>query len=230
MNILITRPKEQGLETKKILHEIGFESAVIPMVEIEKNELELKKRKHDFTIITSQNAIRNEEWIKEKPLFIVGSHSATIAKNLGYENIISVSKDANDLAEVVISSCRQKDKLLYLSGEIQAIDITKMLNEAGLQVDKRVVYQSLEVTSLSKKEVSQINHNVDIVLFYSPRTTHIFLNLAKAYGISTANKNCICISKNCAEAASGIPWKKILAAKTPDESGILELLQQINYN
>ena len=88
MKILLTRPICDSIITSKALGKIGFETIIIPFLEIGSvNYQEFKISKSDYIMFTSKNAanfFKFEEQFKNNLVFSVGSET----KNILQEKII----------------------------------------------------------------------------------------------------------------------------------------------
>lgn len=216
--ILITRPIEQADSTQKKISKLGFESKVCPLLEIMKLDyLGIVDHSYDAIIITSQHAAQvalNISWLREKKAYLVGTKSAKILNGF---DIKYVAKDSTDLLKHLQIALPAKSKLLFICGDFVADNLDTKLKKAGFKLTKSVVYKSVGVTSLDP----EILTGVTTILFYSPRTAEIFINV---YQGDTSKMNAICISKKTAEVLSDRPFQNIKIADEPNEDSMLKLL------
>ena len=72
------------------------------------------------------------------------------------------------------------------------------------------------------------NGDFDGVLIYSPRTGRTFKRLAVAEGLGNglASVRAYCLSKNVAEAVSGLAWASILTDDRPEQVALLTLFDE----
>ena len=216
--ILITRPIEQADSTQKKLSKLGFESKICPLLEIMKlDHLGIVDHSYDAIIITSQHAAQvalNIPWLKEKKAFLVGTKSAKILNGF---DIKYVAKDSTDLLKHLQIALPAKSKLLFICGDFIADNLDTKLKKAGFKLTKSVVYKSVGVTSLDPETLSGITK----ILFYSPRTAEIFLNV---YQGDTSKIEAVCISNKTAEILSETKFQSVRVSEEPNEDSMLKLL------
>ena len=95
--------------------------------------------------------------------------------------------------------------------------------------DSQVLYRARPATELSGEiRLALADSEIDIVLFYSPRTAAIFVKLAKASGLELACEKLeiFCLSEAVAEAADVIMWRLVLIAATPTQAALLDRLDE----
>ncbi len=115
--------------------------------------------------------------------------------------------------------------MLYLSGSETTGDLEGKLKSHGFTVSRVIVYdaQPCEIDSLAG-----VLDGLDGVLLYSPRTTKLWVNQVKQAGQEEKARQLLhfCLSAN---VAANLPqgWAKRVA-RTPDENGMLTLLDQVN--
>ena len=94
MKILLTRPICDSIITSKTLSKIGFETLIVPFLEISSVNYEgLKISKSDYIMFTSKNAanfFKFEKQFRNNSVFSVGSETKNILKEKGFKNIKDV--------------------------------------------------------------------------------------------------------------------------------------------
>src|SRR5581483_1903331 len=96
-------------------------------------------------IVTSANAIRavapqlRDLGLVELPLFAVGEHTASVAREFGFTEVIVAGGDAASLRDKVIEGARdkvlkKKSTLLYLAGADMSRDLGGELGAEGFSV------------------------------------------------------------------------------------------------
>ena len=97
----------------------------------------------------------------------------------------------------------------------------------GFRVIRRVVYAAREAASLPEAALAALrDRNVSYALFFSPRSAACSLRALVASGLGDAlgEVEAIAISPRVATALEGLRWRRIRAARRPDQDHILELL------
>lgn len=179
-------------------------------------------------IITSKNALRalkDYSHLKKIPLYVVGDQTAALAHQLGFITIFNASGNSRDLQELVTRQAKpEKGVLYYLSGQIIKRDIVHKLRVLGFKAQRQIVYQVNDIEHFSNSLITDFfNKKISHVLFFSPRTTELFVNLVKVSKLEKAialNK-ALCLSYDIAEKAQKILWKEIWISPHPSTYNML---------
>lgn len=218
--ILITRPKEQGMQTHEKLKSLGFNSRILPLLEILKlDSPSIIDHKYTAAIITSQHAaiVANQiSWLKEKPTYVVGSKTA---KSLIDFDLKFVAKDNNDLLKYLKLNLGIKEKILYICGDHVAGEFDKKLIKHGYNITKSIVYKSVAIKDILPKDLEGIEY----IFFYSPRTAQIFSETFKG---DCSSITAICISSNTANELVAKKFKSIKIPSSPNEDSMIQLLNK----
>lgn len=102
--------------------------------------------------MTSANAIRavapqlRDLGLLELPLFAVGEHTAAVARETGFTNVIVAGGDAASLRDKVMQGAREellttKTTLLYLAGADLSRDLGGELGAEGFSVVTQTTYR-----------------------------------------------------------------------------------------
>src|ERR1700756_3082867 len=241
MAILVTRPHPDAETTAASLRARGFEVLLAPMLRFEPAAF------HDDTeaqygglIVTSANALRAIESdlkasrLLKLPLFAVGEHTAAVARNLGFEQVISAGGDATALRECVLGAVKSKVlkkayPLLYLAGADLARDLSGDFRERGITVVTQTTYRMVPVLSLPREtcEAFAANH-IEAVLHYSRRSAGAFLEAVRAAGVeisALAIPQC-CISAAVASIVRDAGAMQVMVAASPDETALFAALDR----
>lgn len=225
--VLIIRQEEEAIPLTNILRENGVLSYVSPLFTPRFFPLPPLGNAQGL-IITSKNALRaikDQEALKNLPLYAVGDKTAELAAHFGFKKIFSASGDNKALCALIQQKAfRSKEILWYLSGKIIKGDSIGQLTQKGFAVRRQVVYDlqaerslppSLEHT-LTQREISHI-------LFFSPHTTEIFLTLlteARLEAIA-CEMTALCISPDVVKKAVRLPWKKVWVSPKPTTEAMI---------
>ncbi len=144
MAVLVTRPQPDDEATAAALRARGFEVLSAPVLRFEplpfQDDGEVA---YGGVIVTSANALRGIASrlkggaLLKLPLFSVGEHTASAAREAGFENVISAGGDAGALRDRVLASVKARElkktsPLLYLAGADLARDLAGELGRARL--------------------------------------------------------------------------------------------------
>jgi uroporphyrinogen-III synthase len=157
--------------------------------------------------------------------------TAARARAEGFAAVASAAGNSMDLARLVADRLRQRDgRLLHISGSDVAGDLIGQLGERGFTVERSVLYEARPVAALSATATAALAAGeIDIALFFSPRTAAIFTRLAEAAGVRQACEQMIALSISpAADAALGeITWHERRVAQRPDQAVLLDQLDRL---
>jgi uroporphyrinogen-III synthase len=241
MAVLVTRPHPDDEATASALRARGFEVLLAPMLRFEPVAFyDDTDAQYGAVLVTSANALRGIEphlkgsRLLKLPLFTVGEHTASAARSIGFENVIPADGDAASLRDVVLAAVKAKDlkkasALLYLAGADLARDLAGELGERGFTVVTHTTYRMNPVTSLPH-EVSEAfaTNRVAAVLHYSRRSARAFLEAVRTAGVeisALAIPQC-CISAAVASVVRDAGATRVMAAASPDENALFEVLDR----
>ena len=234
MRILITRPLERAQPLAEKLKAEGFEVLLAPMLSIETCAFEMPGDHLQaliFTSVQGVEAIAAEESLKMFPVLTVGAKTAGAAARAGFETVYNADGDVEALYNLILEKGNTgKGLLLHLAGDQTTGKLVERLKSYGFQAERRKVYETHPADSLPASVLEKIRvRGFDGVLFFSPRTAHIFnriveeTNLEDCLGQATA----FCLSQNIARETGKLPWKRTLIADRPTEPSMIALLQGI---
>ena len=214
--ILLTRPQELSQKIAQDLAKKNLSSLIQPLFSIIQIDNLPPIKKLQAVLITSQNAVfalTKLAIAKDILVLTIGKKTAFEAKKLGYQNIISANNSAASLLDLAITTLTKGDGLiLYLSGEIITLDLTKKLQDLGFKAKKIMVYKTKESQNLLPKTIDEITSgSVAEIWFYSKRTAEIFYKLAKKHHLlgCLPQIKILCFSKAIANFAQAIGFLNI---------------------
>jgi uroporphyrinogen-III synthase len=241
MAVLVTRPYPDDEPTASALRARGFEVLRAPMLRFEPLAFRDDETMHyDAVLVTSANAVRGLEpqlagsRLLKLPLFVVGAHTASVARQMGFENVLAADGDAARLRDGVLAAVKAKQlkkagRLLYLAGADVARDLAGELTAHGFSVVTQTTYKMAPVTSLPR-EVSEafVVNGIEAVLHYSRRSARAFLDAARAAGveISALAIPQACISAAVASVLREAGATQLVVAASPHESALFEALER----
>ena len=241
MAVLVTRAHPDDETTAAGLRAKGLDVLLAPMLRFEPipfhDDLDAR---YGAVIVTSANALRGIEphlagsRLLKLPLFAVGEHTASAARQAGFNNVIPAGGDAVALRDLVLASVKAKalkkaSTLLYLAGADLARDLAGELGERGFSVVTHTTYRMNPVSSLPR-EVSDAfaASRIEAVLHYSRRSARAFLEATRTAGFeisALAIPQC-CISDAVASIVRDAGATQVLVARSPDENALFEVLDR----
>ena len=192
MHIWVTRPPEDAKILRARLIAQGHEVFAEPLLTIEYDKEEpLELDDAQATIATSKNALRaiaereDCQVCKQLPLYAVGKGTASVARALGFENVIEGPARARELLQVITDHAQINDgALVHLSGADVAFPLAEELSRLGYSVFQPIVYHAKISDRLSDNLLNKlVLGQIQGVILLSPRTAEAFVNLARAHQI-----------------------------------------------
>lgn len=233
MRVLITRPMMDADRTAERLRALGHHALIDPVIEIEPLVPQTVLGE-DFAglVFTSANAARiaaKPDVLKpllSLPVFAVGTHTAEVARDCGFQNVAAAAGDVNALGELLAASLPAPSRVLHVAGEDRAGDLPAALVRAHIGVETLVIYRARASAALRDATRDALRSGrIDAVLHFSPRSAALFVQLADAAGRGGEIR---ALRHFCLSAAVAEPLKAFGAsveiASAPDEAALLELL------
>jgi uroporphyrinogen-III synthase len=239
MAVLVTRPYPDDEATAAALRARGFEVLRAPMLRFEPVPFQDDSdASYGAVIVTSANALRAiaphlaDSRLLKLPLFAVGEHTASAAREAGFGEVIAARGDAGALRDLVQGAVKSKQlkkasTLLYLAGADLARDLAGELGEKGFTVVTHTTYRMIPASSLPREICDAfVANQIEAVLHYSRRSARAFLDAARSGGVeisALALPQC-CISATVAAVLRDAGATRVMAAAQPDENALFEAL------
>ncbi len=238
MTLLLTRSKEDAAPTLEALESAGHSVAHEPLLTIVSGpdagaEPDIVLDGVQALLATSANSVRAiRRWDRAKalPLLAVGPRTAQTARDLGFARVDEAGGDVEKLAELAAEKLDAGlGPVLHVAGKVRAGDLKGLLEAQNFTVKRVVLYEAEAAKRFSDEaRIALEAGHITGVLFYSPRTAEIFLELVRAAGLDAvlAGLTAYCLSANIADRLQGSNWKAIEIADRPDDAAMLALLPE----
>ena len=227
--ILITRPIDEATSTAERLEAMGHRVVMAPIIRVEPVSFELPENNRSI-IVTSMNGARMglaNVGDKARPIFAVGEKTANAARELGFTNVSVGPGTARQLVPLLLEcGLSEKRKYTHLCGSTLSYNICDVLKNEGLDAENTVTYQTAAVRGLSAGVQEALDAGeIDVALFYSPRTATIFEEVVADYGRSDwlRSLDALCLSTRVSQNLLG-PWRKKTYAVIPTEKAMFSML------
>lgn len=226
---LVTRPRDEAKRLAALLAERGIACVIEPMIEIAERPAALP----DLTgvqaiLLTSANGARALARASDAcgvPVFAVGDATTRAARAAGFGQVESAGGDVEDLARLVARRLRATDgTLLHVAGSEVAGDLAGALCASGFTVERAVLYEARAAEALTSETTRLIEDGeIDLALFFSPRSAAIFARLADAANAcdGLAATMAVSISATADAALGDLPFRARLVAATPTQAALL---------
>lgn len=221
IQILCTRPLSQAIideANKKGLHtdELSFiETAAIESVEVQQ-EIEHAFLLNTTVVFTSMNAVEAVAayLTDEQPdwqVYCIGFTTQQLVKKyFGAHVIVGVAENAAALAEKILED-GAAEEVIFFCGNQRRDEMSMLLAEAGITVTEVVVYETIALPHVLKKEY-------DAILFFSPSAVDSF------FSVNTIKRETLffAIGTTTAAAIQQYSDGKIIIAAQPGKEALLQ--------
>ncbi len=233
MRLLVTRPQPEADRFARTLESLGHTAVVAPLLLIEPSQPIPPERyaAADAIAITSARALAAltpPATALDLPLYAVGDATAETARAAGFTKVEAAEGDARALAALLSRRLAHGSRLLHPSGADLATDLSLLLAEHGIAVERHVVYRAHTAERLPAAAADALKQScLDAATFFSPRTAKTFVRLAGDSGLAarTATLIAFCLSPAVAAGLTGSAWREIHTAARPDRAGMLEIIE-----
>lgn len=234
MRALITRPRENAGAIARALSERDIEPIQEPLLEIRATE----HGPIDFegiqaillTSVFGARELAASTDRRDLPILAVGDATAKAARDAGFAQVESARGDAEALVALAIDRLKPADgALLHAGGRTVAGDLPGQLGEAGFEVRRVELYAALPAPALSIETTEALKAGqIDLVLFFSPRTAATFVRLVGEAGLADrcTGVTALCLSEQVAESARGLTWHAIEVADRPEQPAMVALVDR----
>jgi uroporphyrinogen-III synthase len=227
--VLITRPEPGATETAARLTALGLIPIIAPFLSIVTRDIRAPDRVA-ATLLTSRNAVfACSPSLHNRPVFAVGTATATQATAAGFSRVFNADGDATTLARLVADTLSPADGSLFLpTGQGQGADLAASLRQRGFHVLRRVAYRVSGVPVLPEPAATHLRQRqLAAAMFFSGETARHFVRLLHAAELSDAvsDVEAVSISERAAMALRGLPWRRISVAAKPNQDAMLVLLK-----
>lgn len=234
MRALITRPRSEAETLAAELARRGIEAIVEPLIEIAVRGVAFAEPAGVQAILcTSANGVRalaRASAERSLPVFAVGDATARAAREAGFARVESAGGDVGDLARLVRARLRPADgRLLHVAGSDVAGDLGRLLGGARFAVERAVLYDARAVGALTPATARLIaGGEIDLALFFSPRTAAIFARLVDEAGIASglAATAALSISPAADAALGDLKLRSRAVAAAPTQAALVALVDR----
>ncbi len=235
MRALVTRPRGDAKSLAALLAARGVDAVIEPMIEIVENDRALPNFDGvQAFLCTSANGVRalaRASADRDIAILAVGDATARAARAAGFGEVASAAGDVGDLARLVRRRLHPANgRLIHVAGSEIAGDLAGILGAAGFAVERAVLYEARAATVLTPSTARLIDDGeIDLALFFSPRSAAIFVHLveAAAIGEGLATSTALSISPAADAPLAALPFGDRRIAGAPTQAALLALVEQV---
>jgi uroporphyrinogen-III synthase len=236
MKALVTRPQEDAAPLASALRARGIEPVLAPMLRILPEpdgaaRLGGALAGVQAVLFTSANGARAYAAASSRfdiPAYCVGGASAAAARMAGFRAVVSAEGDVEDLAALTVSRLAPGNgALLHAAGTVTAGDLDAELGAKGFMVRRVELYRAEPARAIAPEAAEALkSHEIEIALFFSPRSARTFVRLAQEAGFPDifASMTAFGLSAKVAQALRALTWRGIEVAQTPSQGSLLAAL------
>lgn len=238
MAVLVTRPAPDCEATAEVLRRRGFEPMLAPMLVFQALPFHIEDDR-DFRglILTSTNALRAIALhplprLQGLPAFVVGARTAQAAREAGFRDVRIAEGDAASLRDLIVANAPERRgvaPLLYLSATDVSRDLGGELGLRGINIVAVPVYRMARLDDFTDAvRAAFARQAIGAVLHYSRRSAQAFIAATRRAGleISALALPQICLSETIAATLREAGADRLIVAKTPNETDLLDALEQ----
>jgi uroporphyrinogen-III synthase len=232
MRVLVTRPMDDALETAAQLAARGHQSTISPLLEIRLcAEVAISLIGVQAILATSSNGVRalsQRSDGRELPLFAVGEHTASVARDVGFSDVRSANGNVQTLAAAVSTWARpERGALIHIAGSQEPGPLVTDLRVRGYDVRTAMLYRAVPAARLSTAAQEALQTGLlDAILLFSPNTAATFVDCVAVDGLQNYCRTLVayCISRAAAAPLKPLRLKDVRWPAHPDQAGVLSLL------
>lgn len=234
MSILVVRPSPDNEKTAEGLRAAGYDVLLSPLLRFEPMPLyDDHNATYDAVVVTSANALRGIEGfpilsrLQPVTLFAVGDSTAELARQYGFQNVVSASGDSGALRELVIRKVPAGRTLCYLAGADLGRDLPTELGARGYTVVTHTTYRMNKTPHFTDEaRAAFAAGQIDAVLHYSRRSAKAFVEAVQDAGLEIAAFSLpqCCISDGVAAILREACASRVVVAASPDENAVFDML------
>jgi uroporphyrinogen-III synthase len=230
MQVLVTRPPEDGARTAQKLIALGHRALLAPVTRIVPTGDPMPSEPYDALIVTSAHAAKAAASLdRRKPVFAVGDRTAEAARAAGLAGVVTAQGDALSLSRLIRERLPPGLTLLHVTGRHRKDEPAASLRGAGYTVLQWEAYDAEAIQGLPEAALDGLRSGqIGAALHYSRRSADLVIRLAGKAGLAQGLKAFphLCLSADVA-APLASAGATTLVAENPSEEALLKCLDSL---
>jgi uroporphyrinogen-III synthase len=238
MHVLLTRPEPDAAAFAAQLAALGHTVTLEPLLSIEHLPIDVAALDGAAGLVaTSRNGLRALasspafNAALALPIIAVGPGTAQLARELGFEHVVTGSGAATDLVPVIVAAARgQQGTFVHVRGEDVAFDLPTALRPRAIDVREVITYKARPACAFQPPTKELLASGaIDAVILMSPRTGAIFARLVAYEGLEKAVKSLVllCLSPAVAVAIEPLAPARVEVADSPNSAAMLAAVTRV---
>lgn len=184
MQVIITRAEADAQATARRVEALGCTAVIAPLATRHAVPATIPDRHFDGVIITSRAALTMLEQdplaqLSATPVFCVGDSTAALARQTGFQTVLSAGSDTGGLISLISEHVAQGQSLLYLTGEPRKPDIEQAFSDK-MQLTILTTYRMQTATAFPPEALARLDDPHPVWLHYSQQSVMRAAALAAA--------------------------------------------------
>ncbi|MEP1962669.1 uroporphyrinogen-III synthase [Tateyamaria sp.] len=198
-----------------------FTPVFSPLIEIVNLDVTVQMALEDAAIFTSANGVLAAPNGQGRRAYCVGPATTKAAKSCGWSPE-QAGTDAKSLL-AALKDKRPMQRLFHLSGQHARGDVAAQLTQAGLNVERVVLYDQ-RLCDLTEMAINTLRREERIIVpLFSPRTAAQFVAVAP----QTASVHVVALSRDVANALGTAQLASLAVAARPDAQAMSTALNEL---
>jgi uroporphyrinogen-III synthase len=214
------------------LAEYDIPAVNIPLMEITALATALPDLSTSAAIaFTSANGVRSFATKTDRrgvPAYAVGPATKAECEKYGLKIAGMADNNVESLATLIAKDAPFAGNILHIAGSHRKGDLKTALAENGISCERVVLYEAVAVAELPSAMHEKISEGAfDMIAFFSPRTTDLFLALcdrAKLPEDALKRLTYVCLSQAVAKPLRERGFSAIRVAKTPHRQAMIDII------
>jgi uroporphyrinogen-III synthase len=233
-SILVTRPVDDTAEIAGVIESLGFQPVFSPSLKIIDESVALPDpASYRGLIFSSVNGVRAFARLNpdasyfQLPAFAVGPGTAAELAEIGFTEIHTAAGTMRSLIPLLQAHFKGGAPLLHFRGRDIRDDPSALL---PWPIDGITLYRAEQIESLDSAALDALSAgSVAAVLLYSARSAEAFVLAAKNAGMDGVfgGVKALCLADSVLESAHHLNWAECHVAATPDQNGMIRLLEEL---
>lgn len=217
MIFLLTRPLKQSLNTQKYIQEIGHQSIIDPLLEVEfiSQNLPSNFDSWDYLVLTSPQPLEILSADITLPIWCIGKTTGTLVKKSGLNLQHAIDGDVTELIKFILENALPGKRFLCLSALEPTTDLSKIFKDAPFKIDQIPIYHTRQSQSFSSSTIKHFSQKkIDYVLLSSTKSAFTFLDHIKklSFNIDFTTISMGCLSEKIKNVVECHNWKRVIVS------------------